>query len=248
MRLLAIAAIAALRSPPAAPKRPRPRTPPTETPGASSAGRRQRHHRRRLEHAAHRHDARRSHRRCRRHAQRRTLSAAPIRQACDLFHPAHAPEGMLVMIQQDVLTSIIAAQQHRRSKPIAASASATRRAAIKAAYGASARVRTAQVCRWRANTSRSGPTLARPAQRNTDTRPRPRRTRRPLRNQRRRRRHRRPRRRAEHSECRGVFVASSRVDDGRRLGIDVVSEDLTCRNADARIPSRLHDVSRRRSR
>ena len=28
-------------------------------------------------------------------------------QACDLFHPANAPEGMLVMIQQAVLTSII---------------------------------------------------------------------------------------------------------------------------------------------
>lgn len=58
-------------------------------------------------------------------------------QACDLFHPANAPEGMLVMIQQDVLTSIILRNntELRTDRGFGVGSTA---AEIKAAYGASA--------------------------------------------------------------------------------------------------------------
>ena len=57
--------------------------------------------------------------------------------ACDLFHPANAPEGMLVMIQQDVLTSIILRNNTtlRTDRGFGVGSTA---AEIKAAYGASA--------------------------------------------------------------------------------------------------------------
>jgi hypothetical protein len=58
-------------------------------------------------------------------------------QACDLFHPANAPEGMLVMIQQDVLTSITLRNNTtlRTDRGFGVGSTA---AEIKAAYGASA--------------------------------------------------------------------------------------------------------------
>jgi hypothetical protein len=60
-------------------------------------------------------------------------------ESCDLFHPARAPEGMLVMIQRDALTSITLRNNTTlktdRGFGVGDSASA-----IKAAYGASARV------------------------------------------------------------------------------------------------------------
>lgn len=58
-------------------------------------------------------------------------------QACDLFHPANAPEGLLVMIQQDVLTSIIVRNNTtlRTDRGFGVGSTA---AEIKAAYGASA--------------------------------------------------------------------------------------------------------------
>lgn len=61
----------------------------------------------------------------------------PDPAACDLFHPANAPEGMLVMIQQDVLTSIILRNNStlRTDRGFGVGSSA---AEIKAAYGASA--------------------------------------------------------------------------------------------------------------
>jgi hypothetical protein len=61
----------------------------------------------------------------------------PDPEACDLFHPAQAPEGVLVMIERDRLTSIRlidgAALRTERGFGVGDSA-----AAIKAAYGASA--------------------------------------------------------------------------------------------------------------
>jgi len=61
----------------------------------------------------------------------------PDPQACDLFHPANAPEGMLVMIQQDVLTSITLRNNTtlRTDRGFGVGSTA---AEIKAAYGASA--------------------------------------------------------------------------------------------------------------
>jgi hypothetical protein len=61
----------------------------------------------------------------------------PDPQACDLFHPANAPEGMLVMIQQHVLTSIIVRNNTtlRTDRGFGVGSTA---AEIKAAYGASA--------------------------------------------------------------------------------------------------------------
>jgi hypothetical protein len=58
-------------------------------------------------------------------------------QACDLFHPANAPEGLLVMIQQDVLTSIILRNNTalRTDRGFGVGSTA---AEVKAAYGASA--------------------------------------------------------------------------------------------------------------
>lgn len=58
-------------------------------------------------------------------------------QACDLFHPANAPEGLLVMIQQDVLTSIILRNNTalRTDRGFGVGSTA---AEIKTAYGASA--------------------------------------------------------------------------------------------------------------
>lgn len=58
-------------------------------------------------------------------------------QACDLFHPANAPEGMLVMIQQDVLTSITLRNNTtlRTDRGFGVGSTATE---IKAAYGAAA--------------------------------------------------------------------------------------------------------------
>jgi hypothetical protein len=57
--------------------------------------------------------------------------------SCDLFHPARAPEGMLVMIQQDVLTSIIL-RNNTDLKTDRGFGVGDTSAAIKAAYGASA--------------------------------------------------------------------------------------------------------------
>ncbi|MBN8608669.1 MAG: hypothetical protein J0L81_17260 [Caulobacterales bacterium] len=61
----------------------------------------------------------------------------PDPAACDLFHPAYAPEGMLVMIQQDLLTSIILRNNTtlRTDRGFGVGSSA---AEIKTAYGASA--------------------------------------------------------------------------------------------------------------
>lgn len=61
----------------------------------------------------------------------------PDPQACDLFHPANAPEGMLVMIQQDVLTSIIL-RNNTTLKTDRGFGVGSTAAEIKAAYGASA--------------------------------------------------------------------------------------------------------------
>lgn len=58
-------------------------------------------------------------------------------QACDLFHPANAPEGLLVMIQQDVLTSIILRNNTAITTDRGFGVGSTA-AEIKAAYGASA--------------------------------------------------------------------------------------------------------------
>jgi hypothetical protein len=61
----------------------------------------------------------------------------PDPAACDLFHPANAPEGMLVMIQRDVLTSIILRNNSvlRTDRGFGVGSTA---AEIKTAYGASA--------------------------------------------------------------------------------------------------------------
>jgi hypothetical protein len=58
-------------------------------------------------------------------------------QACDLFHPANAPQGMLVMIQQDVLTSIIV-RNNTELKTDRNFGVGSTAAEIKAAYGVSA--------------------------------------------------------------------------------------------------------------
>lgn len=58
-------------------------------------------------------------------------------QACDLFHPANAPQGMLVMIQQDVLTSIIL-RNNTELKTDGNFGVGSTAVEIKAAYGASA--------------------------------------------------------------------------------------------------------------
>lgn len=58
-------------------------------------------------------------------------------QACDLFHPANAPDGLLVMIQQDVLTSIIV-RNNTTLKTDRGFGVGSTAAEIKAAYGASA--------------------------------------------------------------------------------------------------------------
>ncbi len=58
-------------------------------------------------------------------------------QACDLFHPANAPEGLLVMIQQDRLTSIIL-RNNTELKTDRGFGVGDSAAAIKTAYGASA--------------------------------------------------------------------------------------------------------------
>ncbi|MBX9745602.1 MAG: hypothetical protein K2X34_01790 [Hyphomonadaceae bacterium] len=59
--------------------------------------------------------------------------------SCDLFHPANAPEGMLVMIQRDVLTSITLRNNTtlRTDRGFGVGSTAPE---IKAAYGASAQV------------------------------------------------------------------------------------------------------------
>lgn len=58
-------------------------------------------------------------------------------QACDLFHPANAPEGLLVMIQQDVLTSITL-RNNTSLKTDRGFGVRSTAADIKAAYGAAA--------------------------------------------------------------------------------------------------------------
>lgn len=64
-------------------------------------------------------------------------NAATEPNGCDLFHPANAPEGLLVMLQQDVLTSIIVRNNTtlRTDRGFGVGNTA---AEIKAAYGASA--------------------------------------------------------------------------------------------------------------
>ncbi len=59
--------------------------------------------------------------------------------SCDLFHPANAPEGMLVMIQRDVLTSITL-RNNTTLKTDRGFGVGDTAAEIKAAYGASAHV------------------------------------------------------------------------------------------------------------
>lgn len=61
----------------------------------------------------------------------------PDPAACDLFHPANAPEGMLVMIQRDVLTSIIL-RNNTVLKTDRGFGVGSTAAEIKTAYGASA--------------------------------------------------------------------------------------------------------------
>ena len=58
-------------------------------------------------------------------------------QACDLFHPTNAPNGMLVMIQQDVLTSIIL-RNNTELRTDRGFGVGDASAAVKAAYGADA--------------------------------------------------------------------------------------------------------------
>ncbi len=60
-------------------------------------------------------------------------------QACDLFHPANAPEGLLVMIQQDRLTSITL-RNNTTLKTDRGFGIGDTAAAIKAAYGAGAQI------------------------------------------------------------------------------------------------------------
>jgi hypothetical protein len=61
----------------------------------------------------------------------------PDPETCDLFHPARAPEGMLVMIQHDVLTSITL-RNNTQLKTDRGVGVGDASAAIKAAYGANA--------------------------------------------------------------------------------------------------------------
>lgn len=63
----------------------------------------------------------------------------PDPEVCDLFHPVNAPEGMLVMIQQNVLTSITLRNNTtlRTDRGFGVGSSA---AEIKAAYGAGVQV------------------------------------------------------------------------------------------------------------
>jgi hypothetical protein len=63
----------------------------------------------------------------------------PDPASCDLFHPANAPEGMLVLIQQDVLTSITL-RNNTTLKTDRGFGVGDTGAAIKAAYGPSAAV------------------------------------------------------------------------------------------------------------
>lgn len=64
-------------------------------------------------------------------------NAATEPNGCDLFHPANAPEGLLVMLQQDVLTSIIV-RNNTTLKTDRGFGIGSTAAEIKAAYGASA--------------------------------------------------------------------------------------------------------------
>jgi len=64
-------------------------------------------------------------------------NAATEPNGCDLFHPANAPEGLLVMLQQDVLTSIIL-RTNTTLKTDRGFGVGSTAAEIKAAYGASA--------------------------------------------------------------------------------------------------------------
>lgn len=63
----------------------------------------------------------------------------PDEAACDLFHPARAPEGMLVMIQQDRLTSITL-RNNLDLKTDRGFGVGDQASAIKAAYGSTALV------------------------------------------------------------------------------------------------------------
>lgn len=63
----------------------------------------------------------------------------PDPEACDVFRPANAPEGLLVMIQHDVLTRITL-EGNRTLKTDRGFGVGDGAAAVKAAYGASARV------------------------------------------------------------------------------------------------------------
>lgn len=60
-------------------------------------------------------------------------------EACDLFHPARAPEGLYVMIQRDVLTRI-SLHDNTTLKTDRGFGIGDSAAAIKAAYGANAHV------------------------------------------------------------------------------------------------------------
>jgi hypothetical protein len=63
----------------------------------------------------------------------------PDQEACDLFHPARAPEGLYVMIQRGVLTRI-SLQDNTTLKTGRGFGIGDNATAIKAAYGASAHV------------------------------------------------------------------------------------------------------------
>ena len=63
----------------------------------------------------------------------------PDQEACDLFHPARAPEGLYVMIQRNVLTRI-SLQDNTTLNTDRGFGIGDTAAAIKAAYGADAHV------------------------------------------------------------------------------------------------------------
>lgn len=90
-------------------------------------------------------------------------------EACDLYHPANAPEGMLVMIERGVLTSIIVRNNTdlRTDRGFGVGSTATE---IKAAYGAGAQVQAHRyvqgaeyITAWTANAPTAIPITSRRA-------------------------------------------------------------------------------------